>query len=107
MLEFVKRIMVVIGVDIVGFVGYNAIKCVSMSNQECRTRPIIVNINSNVPLCYLDSTFDNKWGGSGNDINNPFNKLWVSDKIKDIIIKVFNLMTRTNETRYISWHELC
>ena len=30
-----------------------------------------------------------------------------SDVIKDINIKVFNLMSRTNETRHIKWHETC
>ena len=27
--------------------------------------------------------------------------------VKNICIKVFNLMSRTNETRYLSWHETC
>ena len=30
-----------------------------------------------------------------------------SDVIKDINIKVFNLMSRTNEKRHIEWHETC
>ena len=29
------------------------------------------------------------------------------DVIKNINIKVFNLMSRTNETRHIKWHETC
>ena len=28
-----------------------------------------------------------------------------SDVIKDLNVKVFNLMSRTNETRFIKWHE--
>ena len=31
----------------------------------------------------------------------------VPDVIKNINIKVFNLMSRTNERRYIKWHETC
>ena len=27
--------------------------------------------------------------------------------IKDLNVKVFNLMSRTNETRHIKWHETC
>ena len=36
----------------IGFIGLNAVplKCVSVSNQECRIRSAIVNINSNKPL---------------------------------------------------------
>ena len=29
------------------------------------------------------------------------------DVIKDLNIKVFNLMSRTNETENIKWHETC
>ena len=31
----------------------------------------------------------------------------VRDVVKNINIKVFNLMARTNERRYIKWHETC
>ena len=31
----------------------------------------------------------------------------VSDVVKSINAKVFNLMSRTNETRHIKWHETC
>ena len=30
---------------------------------------------------------------------------FVSDTVKDLNIRVFNLMSRTNETRHIKWHE--
>ena len=31
----------------------------------------------------------------------------VPDTVKDLNVRVFNLMSRTNETRYIKWHETC
>ena len=31
----------------------------------------------------------------------------VPDAVKDLIVKVYNLMSRTNETRHIKWHETC
>ena len=31
----------------------------------------------------------------------------VPDVVKNLNIKVFNLMSRTNETRHIKWHETC
>ena len=34
------------------FLTCNALKCVSMNNQECKVRPEIININSNEPLFY-------------------------------------------------------
>ena len=32
--------------------GCNAVKCVSMNNQECKIRPEIINNNSTEPLFY-------------------------------------------------------
>ena len=42
-----------------------------------------------------------------NNINDPSTKLCFSDVIKNINIKVFNLMSRTNETRHTEWIETC
>ena len=78
-----------------------------MSNQECKARPKIIDINSNVPVFYPYSIKVNKCSGSCNNINNPYAKLCIPDIIKKINVKVFNLMLRINETRQILWHETC
>ena len=39
--------------------------------------------------------------GSCNNISNPYEKLRVPDVVKNLNVKVFNLMSRTNETRDI------
>ena len=49
----------------------------------------------------------NKCSGGCNNINDPYAKLCVSDVAKNINVKVFNLMSRSNETRHIEWHEIC
>ena len=85
----------------------NPLKCVSMNNQECRTRPKIININSNEPLFYPYSIQVNKCSGGCNNINHPYAKLCVPDVVKNINVRIFNLMSKTNETRYITWHETC
>ena len=48
-----------------------------------------------------------KCSGSCNNINDPYAKLCVLDVVKNLNIKVFNLMSRTSETRHIKWHEMC
>ena len=48
-----------------------------------------------------------KCSGSCNNINNPYAKLYVPDAVKNLNVKVFNLMSRTSETRHIEWHETC
>ena len=62
------------------------LSCISMSNQESKARPEIVNVNSNNPIFYPFSI----------KTNNVVN-----------VVKVFNLLSRTNETRHIKWHETC
>ena len=44
---------------------------------------------------------------SCNTISDPYAKLCVPDTIKDINAKVFNLMSRTVDTRHIEWHKTC
>ena len=85
----------------------NPLKCFSMNNQECRIRPEIININSDEPSFYPYRVKINKCSGSCNNINDPYAELCVPDATKSINIKVFDLMSRTNETRYIKWHETC
>ena len=81
------------------FFGCNVLRFVSMNNQECK-RPKVVNINSNEPLFYPDSVNINKYSGKCNNINDPYAKSCVPDVIKNINVKVFNLISRTNEARY-------
>ena len=37
--------------------------------------------------------------------NNPYGKICVPDQIKNTNVKLFNLLSRTNETRHIKWHK--
>ena len=73
----------------------NALKCVSMNNQECRIRPEKININSNEPSFYPYSIERNKCSGSCNNINDPYAELCAPNVVKDMNIRVFNLMSRT------------
>ena len=69
-----------------------------MNNQKIKVRPEIVNVNSNEPLFYRFSIKISKCSGSCNNIDNPYAKLCVPDVVKNLNIKVFNLMSTTNET---------
>ena len=78
-----------------------------MNNQACKARPEIINVNSNEPLFYPFSIKISKCNGSCNNINDPYAKMCVPDVVKNLNVKVFNLMSRTNETRHIKQHETC
>ena len=61
----------------------------------------------NEPVFFPFSIRTSNSSGSCNNINDPYAKLCVPDVIKNLNIKVFHLMPRTNETRHIEWHETC
>ena len=79
----------------------NLFKCVSMTNQECKVRPQIVNVNSDELVLHPCSIKTSKCGGSCYNINDPYAKMWVFYIVKNLNFKGFNLMSRTNEARHI------
>ena len=83
----------------------NPWKRVSMNNQECKIRPQIINININELSFYPYSVNIKECSGSCNNITDPYAKLCAPDVVKNINAKVFNLVSRTNETGHIEWHE--
>ena len=87
--------------------GANSLECISMNNQECRARPRMIDTNVNEPVFYPYSIKVNKCSRNCNNINNTYAKLCIPDVVKKINVKVFNLMSRINETRQLLWHETC
>ena len=73
------------------------LKCVSMTNQECKVRLEIVNINSDEPVFYPFSIKTSKCSGSCNNISDPYAKMCVPDLVKNLNIKVFNLISTTSK----------
>ena len=100
MFSFVKKVLV-LGLTILSSSITGALNCVSMNNQECKVRPKIVDINSNNPMFYPFSIKVNKCSGNCNKINDPYAKICVPDTVKDLNVRVFNLMSRNNERRHI------
>ena len=72
-----------------------------MKNQECKVRPQIVNVNGHNPVLFPFSIKKTECSSIWNCINNSHAKVCVLDFIKNLKVKVFNLMSRTNETRPI------
>ena len=93
--------MFVLGLAVLSSSITGALNCVSMNNRKCKKRPKITDINSNTPMFYPFSIKINKCGGSCNNINDPYGKICAPDTVKELNVRVFNLMSRTNETRHI------
>ena len=103
--RFVKRVFF-LGLTVLSSSITGALNCVSINNRECKVRPEIVDVSSNNPF-YPFSVKINRCSGNCNSINDPYAKICVPDIVKNLNVKVFNLMSRTNETKSIKLHETC
>ena len=107
MFKFIKQIFISTLMYFGSLSNVNRLECISIKNQECKVRPKTIDINSNNPIFYSFSIKTNKCSINYNNISDPYTKNCVSDTVKNLNVKIFNLMSLTNETRHIKWHESC
>ena len=88
-------------------INVNSLSRILMNNQEYKVRLQIVNVNEDNPVFFIFSIKTSNCSGSCNNINNPLAKLCVPDVVKNLNIKVFNIVSGTNETRRRESHETC
>ena len=101
MLGFIKKCFFTGLTFLSALTSVNMLSRISMNNQECKVRPQIVNVNGDDPVFFTFSIKTSKCSGSCNSINDPLAKLCISDVVKNLNVKVFNLVSGTNETRGI------
>ena len=78
-----------------------------MNNQECKVRPEIINVSSNESSSYPYSVKISKRMTVVIISMIHMQNFSVPDISKSMNVKVFNQISRTNETRYIKWQETC
>ena len=103
----IKKIFLIGLTGLLSLTSATSLSCTSMSNQKFKVRPEIINVNSDEPVFYPFSIKTSKYSGSYNNINDPYAKMCIPDVVRNLNVKVFNLMSRTNETRHIKWYETC
>ena len=101
--RFAKKVFFIRLTILSNFTNANSLSCISMNNHDCKTRAHVINVNVFFPFSIETS----KCTGSCNNINYPYAKICVPNIIKKLNVKVFNLMSKTNETKLIEWHETC
>ena len=101
MFGFVKNMFFVRLTILSSFTSVNSLGCISMSYQGCKTRSQVVNVNGDEPVFFPFSIKTSKCSGSCSNINHPFANICIPDVVKNLNIKAFNLMSRTNEALYI------
>ena len=100
MFIFIKKAFLVGSTILSTLMGVNSLSCISMTNKKCKVRPEIISVNSNETGFYPFSIKTSQCSRSYNNINDPYAKMCVPDVVKNLNVKVFNLMSRTNETRH-------
>ena len=63
------------------------LRWISMTNQECKVRSQIVNVNSDKPVFFPFSIKTSKCCGSCNNINDPYAKMCVPDVVKNLTLQ--------------------
>ena len=96
-----------LAISLFSILKVKTLECVSVIKEKCMSRPKIIDLNKHQPVFSQLSIKVNKCSGDCNNINYTMTKLCVPNIVKDMNIKVFNLLARINETRKIVWHKTC
>ena len=84
MFRLIKKVLVLILISTV-----NSLKEISLKNQECKVREVVVNSE------YMTFPYNikvNRCNGNCNNISNPYSRVCIPDIIKNITVKVFDLI---------------
>ena len=71
-------------------------------NTRCKVREVVIN---NKCVVYTYSIKVNKCNGNCNNISNSYSRVCVPNIVKNITVKVFDLMSLKNKTKQIKRHE--
>ena len=107
MFVFIKKVFHIGSLFLSSLASTIPLSCISMNNEAYKVRPETVNVDSTEPIFYPFIIKTDKCKGSCNSINDPYVKIYVPNVVKDLIVTVFDPMSRTNEARHIKWHETC
>ena len=81
----------------------NYTKCVSLSNQKCMTQPTLINLHTDEysqELHYYPFAVKvDRCAGSYKTLDDLPNKVCAPNKMEDLNLSVFNMITGTNESK--------
>ena len=82
-----------------------------LSNQKCMIQPNLINLHPNKNNkefhCYPCSVKLDRCVGSCNTLNDLPNKVCIPNKIQDLNLSVFKMMTGINESKTLIKHISC
>ena len=89
MFNLIKKVMMLV-LSAISTVSPN---CLLLKNQECKVRKVIID-NDYMTFPYKIEV--DKCVGSCNDVENPYFKVFLPDGVKNVSVKVFDLISRKN-----------
>ena len=94
-------------IDWLRFGGSLGTECMTLYNEPCMTRPIIINLNP-VELKYYQFVISlDTCSGSRNFIDDLSTKICLRNKTKDINGKLFDMITNKNDEKIQSYDQKC
>ena len=78
--------------------------CISIKNQECKAREVIVD---NEYTTYPYSIKVNRCNDNCTNISNSYSRVCIPDIVKNVTLKIFDLMSLKDKTKQIIFHESC
>ena len=99
MFGFIKVFLVAMKFISFNVLSVNSLECISMKNQERKVREKVINVDTDNLVVYPFSVKVNKCSGNCNNISDPYAILCVPDVVKNINLKVFNLVPWSNQIK--------
>lgn len=96
---FIKQTYIALVLAMLGIGKPLATKCVSMNERPCMVGPTVIVLNSD-ELHYYTLFISLGWCvRSCNAVEDPFDRICVSNKIKDVNLKVLDMTEGANESK--------
>ena len=80
---FFVGLAILSGVASVNSLNAIPLSCISMNNQECKTRMQVVNVNGDEPVFFPFSIETSKCSSNCNNVNYPYSNICVPDVVKN------------------------
>ena len=74
-------------------------KYIYVNIEQCLARPTVIDLNPNELQSYPFLTSLDRYNGSCNTPDDPSGKIYAPNKTETVNLKVFNMMTRINESK--------
>ena len=105
--RFIVQTFIILFLVLLCFDGSLGIKRVSMNNQPCFVRPMLIDMNP-VELHYYQFIVSMKGcTGSYDTRKDPFGRICFPNKMKDVNLKVCNMIKGINESKTLAKHVSC